>query len=211
MTAGTGPIGEGGKQGFDSAYQELIDSGRLQTQMDAYQPPEPRPQAEPPAWLDWLSGTGPFWEALGWTLAAIFVAALAFFVGRYLYRRYRDRAAPAEEEEDADWRPEEAAARSLLGEADALAREGRFVEAVHLLLFRSLEHIEERLPDFLRPALTSRDIADAEALPPPARGAFAAIAGIVERGFFAARPVDESGWTEARAAYERFAFGESWR
>ena len=77
-------------------------------------------------------------------------------------------------------------------------------------LFRSLEDIEDRLPDFLKPALTSRDIAAAPALPSPARSAFSAIAGIVERGLFAERPVDESGWTEARQAYERFAFGESW-
>ena len=50
-----------------------------------------------------------------------------------------------------EWAPEEAGARSWLEEADALAREGRFAEAIHHLLFRSVEDICRRRPALVAP------------------------------------------------------------
>lgn len=195
-------------QGFDEAYRRLIDSGRYQTEMSRA---ELSPPPEAPGWLqrllEWLAGTGGFWEALLWCLAALAAGALLFFAGRALYRTYAERRRDDGSAEP-EWRPEEGAARALLDEAEALARAGRYAEAAHLLLQRSLEDIDARLPDFLQPALTSRDIAAAERLPEAARSAFSTIAAVVERGIFARRPVDEAGWSEARAAYGRFAFGD---
>ena len=43
-----------------------------------------------------------------------------------------------------------AIARRWLEEADALAGKGQFEEAVHLLLYRSIEDIEKQRPDLLR-------------------------------------------------------------
>jgi hypothetical protein len=40
---------------------------------------------------------------------------------------------------------------------------------------------------------------------------FAVIAGQVERGLFAALPIDEGGWRASRDAYTGFALRESWR
>ena len=48
-------------------------------------------------------------------------------------------------------------------------REGRYAEAVHHLLFRSIEDIGGRRPRLVRPALTSRELAAAAGVPPPAR------------------------------------------
>lgn len=213
MTAAAPPTGNGNAQTFDQAYRELIESDRFQTEMAEFEPPVPR---EPPDWLAdllrWLETLGPVWQGLFWIVVGGLAAIILFSIGRALYRRFSDPPARDEavEEDTEDWRPEAKAAHGLLGEADALAKQGRYAEAAHLLLFRSIADIEERLPDFMRPALTSRDIADASALPAPARTAFSSIACIVERGIFAVRPVDEGGWTEARSAYERFAFGKSW-
>jgi hypothetical protein len=213
MTAPPAPAGTEGKQSFDQAYRELVDSDRFQTEMPRFEPPE-RPDP-PPDWLSgllqWLEGTGPFWQILFWTVAGALLLLLLWFIGRALYRRFADRTKIDDgEEEIEDWRPEEKTARGLIGEAEALAREGRYAEAAHLLLFRSIADIEERLPDFLKPALTSRDISASETLPVPARTAFSSIAVIVERGIFAERAVDEQGWNEARTAYENFAFGRDW-
>ena len=209
MTAGPGPDASDAKQGFDQAYRELIDSERFQTELGRFDPPPPRPRQN---WgfLDWLASLGSFWEILFWIVAVSAAAALIFFIARALIRWRSDRIAADSEPEDVDWRPEAAQAHGLLDDADALADEGRFAEAARLLLHRSVADIERRLPDFLRPALTSRDIAGSESLPAPARGSFAEIAQIVERGIFASRPIDEEGWREARAAYETFAFGKSW-
>lgn len=212
MTAAA-PIADESKQSFDTAYRALIDSERLQTDMVQFQPPEPR---EPPNWLaqfmQWLETTGPVWQGLFWIVVVLVAGLILYAIGRALYNRFRYRPDKTDDEEENEtlWRPEAETAHGLLGEADALAKQGRFAEAARLLLIRSVADIETRLPDFLKPALTSRDISKADALPAPARTAFTAIAEIVERGIFAVRPVDEQGWHEARTAYERFAFGKSW-
>lgn len=213
MTAAAPPIWNDNAQNFDQAYRELIESERFQTEMSRFEPPVPR---EPPNWLTellrWLETLGPVWQVIFWVFVGGLAAIILYSIGRALYRRFSDPPVSSEEDE-ADpefWRPEARTAHGLLGEADALAKQGRYAEAAHLLLFRSIADIEQRLPDFMRPALTSRDISDAPALPAPARTAFSSIARIVERGIFAVRPVDEQGWTEARSAYEQFAFGKSW-
>ncbi len=217
MVAGQTPGTDDDKQSFDQAYEALIDSERFQTEFAEPPAPETVEPAEPPDWLLWLldffGETGGVWQGIFWIVAALLAAVLLFFIGRFLMQAISDRKPGGRggEEEAEDWRPEESAARSLLAEADTLAKDGRFAEAAHLLLYRSLEDIENRLPDFLRPALTSRDIARSETLPDQARGAFASIAQVVERGIFAARPVDAAGWDEARGAYERFALGGSWQ
>src|SRR6185369_17130871 len=101
--------------------------------------------------------------------------------------------------------PEAKEARELLSEADALAAQGLYSEAAHLLLFRSIEDIDDKRPDLLRPALTSRDICALEEIPGPPRSAFARIAAMVERSLFAGRPLVSSDWGDCRAAYEEFA------
>jgi hypothetical protein len=67
------------------------------------------------------------------------------------------------------WRPDAAVARVLLADADALAAKGRYAEAAHLLLRRSVQDIEGSRPRLVRPALTSRDIAAHPGLPDAAR------------------------------------------
>ncbi|NNC72067.1 MAG: hypothetical protein HKN78_04235 [Sphingomonadaceae bacterium] len=215
MVAPPGPGADDSKRGFDAAYEELIESERIQTEFAQPEQPEAIELNEPPQWLidllAFFGQTGSVWQGFFWIVAGLFAALLLFFFGRFLLRLYADRSSRDGDAAEEDWRPEESAARSLLAEADSLAKDARYAEAAHLLLFRSLEDIENRLPDFLRPALTSRDIARSDTLPDQARRAFAAIAQVVERGVFAARPVDASGWDEARGAYERFALGGSWR
>jgi hypothetical protein len=200
------------------------------------QPAPPPPQ--PPKWLsealealkDFLEPVGRFFQWIGsflpdapyarillWTVLA--AAALGFAILIYrrlregewrLWRRRRPTGIPVEAEEET-WAPEAAPARSWLREADALAAEGRYAEAVHHLLFRSVEDIARRRPRLVRPALTSRELAAAEALPPPARSLFARIAGLVERSLFGGRPVEASDWTAARTAYADLVLPGTWR
>ena len=79
---------------------------------------------------------------------------------------------------------DEAKAEALLEEADRLAAEGRFDEAAHTLLYRSIEDIEKRLPRSIRKAQTSREIAGLAALPAAVRSAFAPITRAVEQSWF---------------------------
>ncbi|HLL31408.1 MAG TPA: DUF4129 domain-containing protein, partial [Allosphingosinicella sp.] len=152
-----------------------------------------------------------------WTVLALAASAFAWMVYRRirdgewrLPRRRRAEQVEAEAEEEA-WAPEAAPARSWLREADALAAQGRYAEAVHHLLFRSIEDIGRRRPRLVRPALTSRELAAAEALPVPARSLFSRIAGLVERSLFGGRAVGADDWTEARAAYADLVTPGAWR
>jgi hypothetical protein len=199
------------------------------------QPAPPPP--EPPRWIrdffewlgevlrpvarlfEWIAGfmpDAPYARIFLWTVLAVAAAALLLMIYRRLRdgewrlpRRRRPIAAAPESEEE--WSPDSAPARSWLREADALAAEGRYAEAVHHLLFRSIEDIGRRRPKLVRPALTSRELAAAEALPPPARSLFARIAALVERSLFGGRAVDSGDWTAARAAYADLVLPGTWR
>lgn len=172
--------------------------------------PPVQPEPPPPAWLEafflFLGGLGPAFVWIFWGGLAVAVLALLWFIGREVVAsRWPHLLKRKPLVLEAAWRPTEAQARVLLVDADRLAAEGRFAEAARLLLHRSVEDIRERRPRLVKPALTSRDIAVHPDLPGAAREAFAAIARVVERGVFAARPVDGGDWAACRSAYQAFA------
>lgn len=196
---------------LSEAHARLLADRTLQWEFEVVTPPP-----EPPSWLRWLAdligSAAPVIGWVFWAIVAVVIGCILLFIVREILRsRFPDRfrrkpkpeAAPA-------WRPETAVARALLSDADALAAQGRYAEAAHLLLLRSVDDIEGRSPRLLRPSLTSRDIAALPALPDAARRAFGFIAGIVELGFFGGRPVNAAGWSECREAYARFALPDGW-
>jgi hypothetical protein len=199
---------DGGGEAFAEAHRALLADGSIQFELKNFEPPQT------PDWLRWLgeflTSEHPVLQGLLWVVAGALALLILYFVARWLRGRgWRWRRGG--EEECEGWRPETEPARALLGEADALAARGEYAEAVHLLLFRSIEDLGSRRPELVRPALTSRDIAALPAIPERPRGAFARIAMAVERSLFARRPLAEGDWRECRAAYESFAFAESWQ
>ena len=170
------------------------------------------------SWLYRLLPDAPYARILFWMILAALAALILWVVidrirnGIWRMPRWRRRtAASPTTEAEAEWVPEAAPARAWLREADALASEGRYAEAVHHLLIRSIEDITRRRPKLVRPALTSRDIAASEAMPHSARDIFSGIAGIVERSLFGGRGVDANDWSEARTAYADFVLPKVWK
>ena len=190
------------------------------TQFDFSPPPPQPPQPNyDGGWLAdffrWLAldGNG-LVQALVWLLIATVVLAILYFtvpVIRETIDRWLRRAPKGKADDEPDWQPDHVQSRNLLAEADALAGEGRFAEAAHLLLGRSLEDIANRRPGLLKPALTARAIAGVEDLPGAARDALSRIVAAVERSRWALRAIDAGDWQAARTAYEAFAFGPHWR
>jgi hypothetical protein len=131
--------------------------------------------------------------------------------GEWRLPRLRRSASAEATAEEPEWQPEEMTARSWLREADELAAQGRYAEAVHHLLFRSVEDIERRRPRLVRPSLTSRELAGSASLPTAVRQTFASIAGLVERSLFGGRALAEADWTAARSAYSSLVLPGSWR
>jgi len=186
------------------AHRQLLADPTIQFELPPFNPPQP-PQ--------WVGGMMPLVQVLFWiAVGAIILFVLYLIVSRLTgIRLGRRRKHEEEAAADESWRPEAAEARELLSEADALAAQGQYAEAAHLILFRSIEDIDDKRPDLVRPALTSRDICALEAIPPRPRSAFARIAATVERSLFAGRPLVSGDWSDCRAAYEEFAFAEGWR
>ena len=146
------------------------------------------------------------WPVLQWLLIGLAVM-LALYAGWRLSEPLRlgwqrkQVAASAE----ADWTPDQAEALALLEDADSLARDGRYDEAAHLLLRRSVQQIAAARPDWIGRASTAREIGALPALPDRARSTFAQIAGLVERSLFALRSLSAEDWQAARGAYAEFA------
>jgi len=163
---GSGVSGAGGEtaeQTLAAAHAALRKTPGIQ--FDFAGMPAP-PKA--PSWLEplaeFLRFIAPVMPYIFWGGLALGVAVILYFIVRELapasWFRGKRVAAPV-----TDWRPEPEKARELLQDADSLAAAGRFEEAIHLLLFRSIDDLRARRPGAVKPALTSRDIAGLEALP----------------------------------------------
>lgn len=213
-----GPQIAGASASRDAARDALNDWEAIRAS-DAiqYAPlPPPRPP-ETPGWLEWLNRMlgkifGPIGEALGaaaepvkWILIALGAALLLLALWRLVLAPRLERWRLGRATQPEEWTPGTGAAVALLEEADRLAAEGRYGEAAHLLLRRSVEHIAEARPEWLMPASTAREIAAFPMLSDRARGAFGVIAGRVERSAYAMRDLDAGDWEAARGAYSEFA------
>lgn len=217
---------------FAAAHEALRADPAFQYNL---RPPDPPPQQ--PAWLkaffEWLADVlepvGRFFAWIGsffpeaayariilWTLLAAAVLVLGWAIynrlrlGEWRLRRAQD-ALPANAGDEDEWAPEQTGVRSWLDEADALALDGLYAEAIHHLLFRSIEDIASRRPGAIRPALTSREIGASQVIPPRARELFTGIAELVERTVFGGRPAGEADWIAARGSYANFAVAGAWR
>lgn len=193
------------------AHAELIADPSIQFSLAP--PPEPQLSAFGKMIRDLLAALAPYAVYIFWAGVALVAAFILYLVIAQLtgYAWVPPWKRKTTDEDDGLWQPDEGLARTLLADADALAERGDYEAAVHLLLVRSVEDISRRLPGFLSPSLTARDIATDVRLPPRPRDAFSQIAGTVERALFARRMVGRDGWHEARQAYESFAFKEGWR
>ncbi|MDE2596204.1 MAG: hypothetical protein KGL44_04920 [Sphingomonadales bacterium] len=203
--------------GSQSAQQAARDWEAVRASGDIQFAPVPQqaPPA-PPAWLKPLQeflkslfeplgkALGVSWPVVQWILIGLAVLAVLAIVWRLLAplieagRRPRPEVVPV-------WTPSHADALALLEDADRLAGEGKFDEATHLLLRRSVQQIAAVRPDWLHPASTAREIAGLLSLPGGARLAFGVIADRVERSRFALRALDLADWQAAREAYAKFA------
>ncbi|WP_232332913.1 hypothetical protein [Novosphingobium aquimarinum] len=212
-----GPQIAGATATRDAARGALDDWAAIRASDSIQYAPLPPPQPpQTPPWLEWFyrmleSVFGPIGKALGaaaepvkWILIALGFTLLLLALWRLVLAPLLERWRMSEPETE-DWTPGARDAAALLEEADRLAAEGRYGEAAHLLLQRSVEHIAEARPEWLLPASTAREISAFPMLSERARGAFAIIAGRVERSAFAQRELDARDWQAARGAYSQFA------
>lgn len=204
-----------------SGWRELRDDPNIQFEEVVVPPQPPR---EPNWFEQMLAAIGEFfanlfapigqalglsWPVLQWVLLGM----LALFVLYLIYRLvdpdwFNRKTTDEDETEDSGWQPTRADSVALLEDADRLASEGKFDEATHLLLKRSVSQIASARPDWVEPSSTARELAALPALSDGARGAFSTISERVERSLFALRALDRSDWEAARNAYAEFALAK---
>lgn len=219
-----------------AAHRALVARGDTQFDLPPVKPPPPPPEWRKALgeWLEWALGPvgrflnwvsslmpdAPYARIFLWTVIVVLAALIVWTIvvrvrdGEWRLpslRRRRGFTGDAAVEDEAGWAPEAAPAREWLAEADRLASGGRYAEAVHHILLRSVEDIARRRPQLVRPALTSRDIARTGAIPEAPRRLFADLAAVVERSLFGGAPVAAGDWDRCREAYAEFALPRNWR
>lgn len=212
MAAGVGTV-----DALAAAHARLLADPSYQFHWSA--PPAPHP---PPAWLvKLMQAVGRALEAIGpalkwglWGLLALGALLALYVLARQLVGPPDARRKPGSplSLQGLGGSAREAARRAevRLAEAEGLAADGRYAEAVHLLLLRGVADVEQGRPGRIRPSFTSRDIAALPELPPEPRAAFRLIAEVVERALFGGRPVDADGWAACRNAYAALVRTEAW-
>jgi len=177
---------------IDQAAKDSIRALDLQTEFPRLDDPprKPLPLRIPvPEWLIW---------------GAVALAALiAVFAARgrllaLLGRRKEEWETPAAATDETTPAP----GADALAAADAMSREGRFVEAMHFLLLQSLADIREQLRETFADSLTSREILRGARLDPAGRSSLREIIAAVERTYFGGYPARGDDYAACRRNFD---------
>lgn len=219
-------------QQFAAAHRALRGDASIQFSLPAA-PPEPKsaewvkhliewlnhvlaPLGRAVLWLVRMLPDAPYGRILLWSTLIVVIGCFAWIAyqrmryGRWRWPSLRRRSATSTTDKDGEWVPDTSPALTWLEQADALASQGRFAEAIHHLLIRSVEDIAIRRPQLVRPSITSRELSVASIIPERARAMFASLAFLVERSLFGGRAVAAAEWSSARDAYAQFVLPEAW-
>jgi len=136
-----------------------------------------------------------------WVIVAVALGAVLYsFRDMIPLLRARGSEAWAETEEiAADIASRDATV--VLAAADELAREGRYAEAMHVLLLRGLADIRARLDEPFADSLTSREILRSPRLPEQARDSLRDVVGRVEWTYFGEYPAGQEDYAACRVSF----------
>jgi len=182
-------------------YQTELPVSSAPARVDPAHPPAPWPEAE--------RGPDHGGQVVvplpGSTMGVLFLIAIVF-VGLVLILRSLpgssspdvDGVAPVSPEKGTPMRPQR------LADADALARGGRFAEAIHALLLHALVEMSRRVQAAAPPAATSREILGSAAVPAAVRGALGPLVSAVEWVHFGPGTAGPEDYATCLAHYQRF-------
>jgi hypothetical protein len=166
---------------------------RLDLQTEMLRQPEP---------FQWELNLPP--ETL-WVVVIVGVAMLLY--------AFRDMIPMLRTRRDADWTGDETGAAETgqpasgmaLGAADQLAAQGRYVEAMHVLLLQALAEIRLRLNEQFADSLTSREILRSKHLPDEFRHPLRDVVSLVEWSYFGEHPAEQNDYLACRSSFAALA------
>ena len=194
---------------FERAFRRLKSKDQLQFEL-ADAPPEPEMEGlkkilEP--FFKFLGALMPIFKILFWGFLIFGAGLIIYIIGMALWNFRQARRNREEEDNQSSplYRPSGERARILLEAVDELADRGLYAEAVHQLLFRSVQDLTIARPNMIRRSYTSREISVLNELAPETRKAFSFIAAEVERSHFGGRQLDKPAFLRCREAYAQLA------
>ncbi len=197
------PTAEAARQ----SAQQIVAEESLQAELPAGAPARPTPIRTGSSGRGGRSSTGsntPRGErgsAIGpavlWIVGGLLLVGLA----AVFLRERIGPGAPAPRDALTTPRPPPPPDRAIVDEADALAAAGRFAEAVHALLLRTIQALGSHMP--VPRALTSREIEARAGLPDSARAAFGDLVEAVELTRFGGRSADADDYARCVACFDR--------
>ena len=93
----------------------------------------------------------------------------------------------------------------MLEAADELAAQGRFVEAMHVLLLQALADIRRRLDEEFADSMTSREILRSRQVSDALRRPLRDVISRVEWTYFGGHPADRDDYLACRASFSALA------
>jgi hypothetical protein len=142
-------------------------------------------------------------------LVAILIAgvlAMVFYVFKDslpAWLRMREGKWQTQEREGAP--PQSRSAGEAMQAADELARQGRYVEAMHVLLLKSLADMRQQLSLHFAESLTSREILGKVALPEAGQAALRDIVARVEWSYFGEHEAEASDYEACRIRFDELS------
>jgi hypothetical protein len=144
-------------------------------------------------------------EQVIWLLAAIGIGLLLYMFKDLLpalgFAARGDFAEGDEETGGTVAKPPE----QVLAAADDLARQGRFVDAMHVLLLQGLADIRRHLDEEFADSFTSREILRSTKLAEAGRGPLRDIITRVEWTYFGKHPAERKDYAACRASFDALA------
>lgn len=192
---------------IDEAAKAALSDPRIQTELPGIAKPvvprvRPRPREEG---QPWNLGAGA--KVVLWVVVAIAAAALIYLILKEVSGlRTRWRRKPAGGEAASELTPEAEIEEGdrLVAEADRLAAQGRFAEAIHLMLVHGLRRLEAEGMAGVRRAFTAREVLRRSSLPRRAKDLLAVIVAAVEFSHFGGRAADAKIYGDCRTAFLSF-------
>lgn len=206
-------------QELEAAHKSLSRDPSFQQELPVLEI-KPEKQPDTIGWLDALfdaigaffNALVPLFKVLLFGGAALLIGYILYSVGKAFYDRREqmkallNRKAPDDSLKNVEIRPDEVFARNLLDEADKLAGEGRYGEAIRLLLHSSIRDMQERVHRKIGVSLTAREIGRLGDMPDKSRTALHDIIHTVEINVFAGQDVGKAEYDKTRGDYQIFAF-----
>ncbi|MGD1876346.1 MAG: hypothetical protein ACFB13_02470 [Kiloniellaceae bacterium] len=193
-------------QEIQDSRDRVLGDSRYQTAPPA---PEALPDREPLRIPPWLA------KILFWVVIAAVAALVLFFLGNLLLDLARNRGVfkgnrekPAAEDPlrvETPLRERRGGDEHTLAEADRLAAEGRFSEAIHLLLLVALDRLHRELGPRVAPAMTSREVLRLPALPGETVAPLTRMVQLSEINHFGGRLAAEPDYHRCRDDFLRFS------